>query len=78
MLSLHALNNTLSTTYKDASIKVCKFNEGNGIAISNILDLFEKYDKIVNGQTNCKELRSCIHSQRTKHFQSYSLTVYGT
>jgi len=40
---------------RDSTIKICKFDKGNGIAILKTKDYFEKLDKIVEDQSKFLE-----------------------
>ena len=52
-----SLHHTLSKLSQDSTIKVCRFDKGNGVAILNSRDYYEKLEKTVNDQSKFTELK---------------------
>ena len=51
-----ALHQTLENLAKDTTIKICKFDKGNGVAILDINDYHAKLDAIIADKSKFKEV----------------------
>ena len=52
-----SLHNTLRKLSNDFMIKVCKLDEGNGVAILESEDYYAKLDKMIDNKTKFVEIR---------------------
>ena len=68
------LHHTLHKLSMDASIKVCKFDKGNGIAILESDDYYRKLDKIVDDKSKFLEITKDIEHMYFKKRNQLSTT----
>lgn len=64
------LHSTLNKLSKDSTIKICKYDKGNGVAILNSGDYYRKLDNIIEDKTkfieinhNLKNVHPCLQKE---------------